>query len=82
MGLDAIFLAATGGQRSTSTVLPATHGEAVPTLLVINALVMSHGEGVGGGWDREVGGWGWGVVRMGGRAACITSRCPLKLPGG
>lgn len=77
MGLDAIFLAATGGQRSTSTVLPATHGEAVPTLLVINALVMSHGEGVGGGWDREVGG-----SADGGRAACITSRCPLKLPGG
>lgn len=54
MGLDAIFLAATGGQQSTSTVLPVTHSEAVPTLLVINALVMSHGEGVGGGWDREI----------------------------
>lgn len=57
MGLDAIFLAATGGQQSTGTLLPVTHSEAVPTLSVINALVMSHGEEVGGG-DKEKGGGG------------------------
>lgn len=76
--------AATRGQQSISTVLLCAWGGSAHSL-VINVLVMSHEEGVGGGWGREIkreekergrGGEG------GGRAACITSRCPLKLPGG
>lgn len=40
-------------QQSTSAVLPCGRGGSAHSL-VIKALVMSHEEGVGGGWDREI----------------------------
>lgn len=45
--------AATRGQQSISTVLLCARGGSAHSL-VINVLVMSHEEGVGGGWDSEI----------------------------
>lgn len=45
--------APTRGQHSISAVLSSARGGRTHSL-VIKVLVMSHGEGVGGGWDREL----------------------------